>query len=32
LTTIADWHTESESLWPIFQSDLEWPQVNFDIN
>jgi peptide/nickel transport system substrate-binding protein len=23
LTTIADWHTESESLWPIFQSDLE---------
>jgi peptide/nickel transport system substrate-binding protein len=22
-TTIADWHTESESLWPIFRSDLE---------
>lgn len=23
LTTIADWHTESESLWPVFRSDLE---------
>ena len=22
-TTIADWHTESESLWPVFRSDLE---------
>lgn len=22
-TAIADWHTESESLWPIFRSDLE---------
>lgn len=22
-TTITDWHTESESLWPVFQSDLE---------
>jgi peptide/nickel transport system substrate-binding protein len=22
-TTITDWHTESESLWPIFRSDLE---------
>ena len=22
-TTIADWHVESESLWPIFRSDLE---------
>jgi peptide/nickel transport system substrate-binding protein len=22
-TTIANWHTESESLWPIFRTDLE---------
>jgi ABC-type transport system substrate-binding protein len=22
-TTIANWHTESESLWPIFRSNVE---------